>query len=705
MDTQQSSVSPGRVDGRERRSSQRGQVLVLFVLISVVMLLSVALVTDVAWLWVNQQRMQRAADAAALAGAIYLPGDVPGAYAAALAEATRNGYTTGSHGIRVVPQQNAKNRRRLDVVVSGNVDTFFSRVLCIEHSACLQNVYVAATGRAEYVLPVPMGSPQNYYGVGDFVKTTTTTSTSSGDTGWHDPTASQTASPSGSWASAANAYTWANNLYATSSTASAQQQFNNFGLQSVIPTGQSIDGIRLMYGGKVSAGASCQLQIALSWNAGTSWSTQVTSPSLPLSNTVMATLGNVTDNTTWGAHVWVQGDLNDANFRVRVAYVKNSGCGTVSLDGIRVDVAYHKTTTTTTTGTAPVQGPTGSTLASQGFWGAVITKGGDRQNGDQFDPFNDTLKGRNNPDFDPNAIDYLVELRGSGGVVKLFDPTFCETGPNGSGGYQGAGDHWIAGTANKVTTTFELWNTNGTPYTTDDDSRVATSGSDFAGQKQADYSGNMGTPSHSGLTDCSTDPYHNAWYTLASGLSAGSYRLNVSTNVTGNESTNAENMWSVWVSSSGTSRVYGQGRMVAYNNLSSGTQLFYLAQIDKLHAGKTMQILLFDPGDVSGNAYLRILSPDGNSYNYATFSYTADNGRSGTNVNVIQTASSGGSYYNDALIDIEIPLPPTYGSTGTTPSGETEAGWWKIEYTVSGGNDTTTWQVAIRGSPVHLVVP
>ena len=115
-----------------------------------------------------------------------------------------------------------------------------------------------------------------------------------------------------------------------------------------------------------------------------------------------------------------------------------------------------------------------------------------------------------------------------------------------------------------------------------------------------------------------------------------------------------------------------------------------------------MQITLHDPGDVSGNAYLRILSPNGNAYNYATFSYTATNGRTGTNVNVIQTAN-GSSLYDNQQLTILIPLPTGYGSGGLTPPGETEEGWWKIEYEVSGGNDTTTWQVAIRGSPVHLV--
>ena len=267
----------------------------------------------------------------------------------------------------------------------------------------------------------------------------------------------------------------------------------------------------------------------------------------------------------------------------------------------------------------------------------------------------------------------------------------------------GAGDHWIGGSPNGVTTVFSLWSENGTPYDTSDDTQVATSGNTFANEIQADYSGVMGTPAHSGLTDCSGSAYHNAWWTLATGLSAGRYRVNVNTSSANNTSTNAENMWSLWVNSGGSPQVYGEAKMVAYNNLVSGTQLFYLAQIDASNAGKTMEISLFDPGDVSGNAYLKIKSPNGNSYSYATFSWSADDGTSGTNVTQIQTASSGGSFFNDRVITIDVSLPNTYGSSGLTPSGETQAGWWKIEYTVGGGNDTTTWAVAIRGSPVHLV--
>ena len=421
-----------------------------------------------------------------------------------------------------------------------------------------------------------------------------------------------------------------------------------------------------------------------------------------------AAFGSAANTTAWGAHPWVVGDFSDANFRVRVTYARNSGCGTASLDGLQVDVASHHTTTTTTTGTTPVLSPTGSTLSSQGFWGAIITSGGSRENGDEFSPLNDnaSIAGHTstNPEHDTGGYDYTVIINGSGGQVQLFDPTFCAEGSNGSGGTMGTGDHWIAGSPNPVTTVYSLWNENNTPYTTTDDTPVATSGNLFAGQVQADYTQGTGQPA--GLTDCSSDPYHNHWWLLASGLAAGRYRINVTTQAAGNAATNAENMWSAWVSSTGgTPQVYGEGRMVAYNNLVGGNQLFYLAQVAAANAGRTVEITLFDPGDVSGNAYLSILSPDGNAYNTAAFTYTADNGRSsgGALVTQIQTASSGTSYYNDAVLTIDVLLPTTYGSVGLTPPGETQAGWWKIQYNVSGGNDTTTWQVAIRGSPVHLV--
>ncbi len=56
----------------------------------------VALVIDVSWYWANSLRVQRAADAAALAGAPYLPDAVTSGVAAALAESSKNGYANGT---------------------------------------------------------------------------------------------------------------------------------------------------------------------------------------------------------------------------------------------------------------------------------------------------------------------------------------------------------------------------------------------------------------------------------------------------------------------------------------------------------------------------------------------------------------------------------------------------------------------------------
>jgi hypothetical protein len=148
--------------------------------------------------------------------------------------------------------------------------------------------------------------------------------------------------------------------------------------------------------------------------------------------------------------------------------------------------------------------------------------------------------------------------------------------------------------------------------------------------------------------------------------------------------------------------------MAMYNNLNGGTSLFYLAQVDAVHAGKTVEIRLFDPGDVGGDAFLRIKRPGAAGYFDATFSYTADNGRSGTNVTSIQTAVAGANQFNNSWITITIPLPSTYGQGADTllPPGEAQRGWWKVQYNISAsGNDTTTWEVSIRGNPVHLVTP
>ena len=224
--------------------SQRGQILVIFAGAMIALMALCAVVVDVAWYWTNNLRMQRAADAAALAGVVWLPGNQGRATTAARDEAAKNGYTNGVDGVVVTPTYDSTNPRRIKVAITGPVGTLFARAVGL-------NAWPAArSAKADYVLPVPMGSPQNYYGVGFYEglvshTTTATGFTPCGSTTW-DATCTgslATGAPTGGqWAPTTGmpaALNSDNNTYANENTNGERQQLSTFGLLSggsAIPT-------------------------------------------------------------------------------------------------------------------------------------------------------------------------------------------------------------------------------------------------------------------------------------------------------------------------------------------------------------------------------------------------------------------------------------------------------------------------------------
>ncbi len=228
-----------------RRRDQKGQILVIFAGAMIALVALCAVVVDVAWYWTSNLKMQRAADAAALAGVVWLPGNQGQASIAARNEAAKNGYTDGVGGVTVTPIFDLTNPRRLKVSVSGPVGTLFARAVGI-------NSWPAArTAKADYVLPVPMGSPQNYYGVGFYEGLVTNTVNASGytpcGTATWDATCTgsvATAAPTGGqWTPSSGTIQASinsdNNIYATENTNGEKQQFSTFGLLSggsAIPT-------------------------------------------------------------------------------------------------------------------------------------------------------------------------------------------------------------------------------------------------------------------------------------------------------------------------------------------------------------------------------------------------------------------------------------------------------------------------------------
>jgi hypothetical protein len=132
-----------------------------------------------------------------------------------------------------------------------------------------------------------------------------------------------------------------------------------------------------------------------------------------------------------------------------------------------------------------------------------------------------------------------------------------------------------------------------------------------------------------------------------------------------------------------------------------------------VHAGKFLEIKLFDPGDITSTSFkIRIPSATAPGYTYATFTYTATGSScgaptSGGATQTLVTSSATCKYYNNEWVTILAQIPANY--TAPVAPGDppgSGGGWWKIEYgTLGTGQDITTWQVNIRGNPVHLVVP
>jgi hypothetical protein len=473
--------------------------------------------------------------------------------------------------------------------------------------------------------------------------------------------------------------------------------------------------------------------VQLSWNngGGGSWTTGTSGSDPGIRTATFAASGTDVgftlgaDDESWN-HSWTPSQLSNSNFWVRLENRDpGNGCATnqrLDVDQLRVKAYYH---TTTFVPDQDVVGPNGETLAAQGFWGVMLSQGADSSSGDAYLPYYvQSSSGKANPEQAVGTYyDYAVEMQpgSSGGQLYIFDPGFCNQGNFDIG----TGDNYYSGSG-PVSAFYTLWaDDNGTPYNTADDRLVGTSGNTFRRES--------GT----------CDAYHNAWYQVpllagqpeaSAGLSDGSgggrtYRLRATTydatDVSGQRSVEANNGFALFANASvGTApRIYGIGAMEMLTPLPGGqTSTFYLAQIEAVHANKYMEIRLWDPGDTNQNAYIQILQPTTSGWsavtdmsyaakrgqlNPATGSYVYNSGASSCDNNSssstdrIQTYQSS-SRFNGCWLTIQIHIPLGY----TAP----QDGWWKISYTMQGSSgtnatDITTWQVNIRGNPVHLVEP
>ncbi|UDY36491.1 TadE/TadG family type IV pilus assembly protein [Dermatobacter hominis] len=161
--SEHSGGEPGRMrrrikPWRERDRRERGIAMVWMALTLLTMVLFAGFAVDVSNWYLRAERIQRAADAGALAGVSYLPGDLGTATTLAKDVSKRNGYAEGGSQNTAIAVTQEANPNRLRVKITTDVPTFFLGLIGMDKLRMTRGAV------AEYVAPVPMGSPENKLG-------------------------------------------------------------------------------------------------------------------------------------------------------------------------------------------------------------------------------------------------------------------------------------------------------------------------------------------------------------------------------------------------------------------------------------------------------------------------------------------------------------------------------------------------------------
>jgi Flp pilus assembly protein TadG len=304
-------------------------------------------------------------------------------------------------------------------------------------------------------------------------------------------------------------------------------------------------------------------------------------------------------------------------------------------------------------------------------------------------------------EYDPNGYLYAIELPENATSLKLeiYDAAYNTSGS--------PSDLAVAGGSQQVTTIFEVYDRNPTPLDLSNLSLLSTT---------------------TLTTNQSQGTYQNRWanFRTWNNPQAGIYYVRVKTqaNQLNSRASNGFALRAFTGSTFGTNpcttiigatgysascpNVYGVNDMSLLANFGGTNADFFLADVDPVHAGKTMRLRLFDPGE--GANSLQILDPNGSPASFAWSTPCSPPtppaggcSGSGSSLNVSGTGAqpfspmASSSRYNDRSIIIDVPLPANYTAVFGTKT------WWKIRYAVgTSPTDRTTWAANIVGDPVHL---
>ena len=713
-----------------RFSGEDGVAVVLVALMLVPLVLFAAYGVDLAAWRARVTFLQKNADAAATASVVWMP-NIQKATQIATDTLAMNGIVSGTDDMVVTIAEGASPTSLRVTVRDDSAARFFSTMIS-------GNQQLSRSAEAKYYLPLPLGSPLNYFG-GDRTKTQLPDTTTYA-VDWPTPAGSASRPtvgptfPCNVGTSAAQALgRWTSTTVFDSSgytVGAAQCQWSAVGSATTgttsVPPPDYTTRTPVTQPCRVRADGGSGSTVLGRWNAnvytaGTSGTEAMcsftnyatTSTTVPSFSTTTAPLNrpcNVSYEASYG------------RWPTTGAFVPSAIFTAVDTAGNRLCRWNASISSTVVPGANPIDA-----ARSPGFWAQAEGPGTVAAYGDAFSTRCTTslsCASAQSAQYRNTGFWYVIKMPETGSsatTVSIFDALFRRDGDITTE----TGDYILGSTS---TTTNPSFTTEYRVYQQtnplDINARTPVGGASSANQTD---------------NSCWWDVTEEAafdmqWKPLCTitPVNGATYLLNVRTHASGTQGVGL-NGYAVQAVSTGTAQpaLYAYSDMGMFNN-GSGT--FYLAEVGPEFAGKVLAVDLWDSGDVSGGTatlYPKMPSTSapkavGNAPATCTYTSSPDPNTTGTGSPAwfatgtqystaqvsddttrcaINTAPAGSAHrFNDEWLRIRIQIPSTYTCTpGLNP--ETTAGscWWGIEYAFSAQPyDVTTWKARIEGNPVHL---
>jgi Flp pilus assembly protein TadG len=321
----------------------------------------------------------------------------------------------------------------------------------------------------------------------------------------------------------------------------------------------------------------------------------------------------------------------------------------------------------------------------QNFWSAINGNRTAKEHGDPYGPTCNYQCSGSNPDHDQYYYFGIDVPAGATNVdVFLYDAGFYDRNNFAETGDEGDLTDSTNGGTNM---NYSLFRPDVTPLIPEDNNVSVTC--------------SQGTNSLNINSESNSPTYRNRWARLCniSNVVEGLYVLRVSN---GGNSIGGSNSYSILIDSNNLTtavpRVYSLNEMSIFTNAPSGSATVYIAEVDPVHANKTLELTFYDPGEGAGNATMTVVPPPG--VGPISCSWTATNVRPGGGPNsgsscTINSTVGGIAQYDGEWINMRISIPANY--TCTTDC------FWKMNLNLNVSHDRTTWEAKIIGNPVALV--